>query len=392
MTVIALGSAQASTCLSSVQLKDGHWKLSFLDQCNQPTPQELFTLSISTRTVTEPAATRLLRDFPADQFFQHCIISPNIEIFNSSRLSRPSNGNRASSRYRPEASRRTTSNVDRRSPSDWRREELLALLPGQRIRPHTLPHPPTPGSPPIWPRLSLETTTGPVAIDPAKSALVVVDLQNYFLSALLGRPSDSVGMKVVDELLGHAIPACRKAGIPIMWLGLGLTEDDIEEMPPTIIKGFAADTNFRGHKKLGPLGSEIGPLELDHGKVVEGGRVMMRGQWNMALYPCLAETAEEQDIWVYQNRLSGFWGGTGVERALRVRGIRTLIFAGANTDQCVDGRLQDAFTKGWDCLMLSDGCATSSPEFCKQCIEFNCEAGRGFVLSCKQLADGVRKM
>lgn len=257
---------------------------------------------------------------------------------------------------------------------------------------YDLTHPPTPDSSPIRPRLSLKTTMGRATIDPAKTALVVVDLQNYFLSPLLSRPADSLGLKVVDSLLEHAIPACRKAGIPVVWLGWGLTEQDIEEMPPAIIKGFAADTNFGDHKKVGGLGSEIGPLELEDGEVIDGGRVMMRDQWNTAFYPRLADAAEAQDIWVYKNRLSGFWGGTGIEKALADRGIRTLIFSGANTDQCVGGSLQDAFTKGWDCLMLSDGCATTSPDFCKQCIEFNCEGGWGFVLSCEELADGVNKM
>jgi nicotinamidase-related amidase len=93
-----------------------------------------------------------------------------------------------------------------------------------------------------------------------------------------------------------------------------------------------------------------------------------------------------------QKPLVGVLGGTASEEELTSRGIRTLLFAGANTDQCVGGSLQDAFTKGWDCLLLSDGCATSSPEFAEQCIEFNCEEGWGFVLSCEDLAKGVDSM
>lgn len=81
-----------------------------------------------------------------------------------------------------------------------------------------LTHPPTPTSPSIYSRIPLETTKARVAIDPAKTALVVVDLQNYFLSPGLGRPSDAVGLKVVDELLQYGIPVCRKAGIQIVWL------------------------------------------------------------------------------------------------------------------------------------------------------------------------------
>lgn len=91
-------------------------------------------------------------------------------------------------------------------------------------------------------------------------------------------------------------------------------------------------------------------------------------------------------------RDSGEGGGTGVEDVLSSRGVRTLIFAGANTDQCVAGSLQNAFTKGWDCLLLSDGCATSSPNFAKQCIEYNCEGGWGFVLTCKDFATGINNI
>jgi len=221
-------------------------------------------------------------------------------------------------------------------------------------------------------------------------------MQNYFLSPLLGRPSSSVGLRVVDELLKHAIPACRKANMPIVWLGWGLTEQDIDEMPPSIARGFefGLDKNFDGGepKNLGALGEDIGQLKLDNGTVIEAGRVMMRDESNTAFYPRLAETAKPQDIWIYKNRLSGFWGGTEIEEALNSRGIRTLLFAGGNTDQCVAGSMQDAYTKGWDCLMLSDGCGTTSPEFATKCIEFNCENGWGFVLTCQQVADGVDNM
>lgn len=80
-----------------------------------------------------------------------------------------------------------------------------------------------------------------------------------------------------------------------------------------------------------------------------------------------------------------------MEEVLTSHGIRTLLSAGANTDQSVGGSLQDAFTKGWDCLMLSDCCATS-PEFAKQCIEFNTDGGWGFVLTSRQLVNGLDMM
>ncbi|KAI0813341.1 Isochorismatase-like protein [Xylaria sp. FL0064] len=257
---------------------------------------------------------------------------------------------------------------------------------------YDLTHPPTPSSTPIFPRIPLSTTSGAVAIDPSKSALVVVDLQNYFLSPALGRPSESVGLGVTGRLLKHAIPACRKAGIPVVWLCWGLTTEDIDDMPPTIVKGFAADTNFVDGKKIGPLGSDIGPVELEDGSTIDGGLVLVKDQWNSALWHQLLDATEKDDIHVYKNRLSGFWGGTGVEDVLTSRGIKTLLFAGCNTDQCVGGSVQGAYTKGWDCLLLSDGTATSSPAFAQQDIEYNVASGWGFVLTCEQFAEGVENM
>ncbi|KAG7005489.1 isochorismatase domain-containing protein [Physcia stellaris] len=257
---------------------------------------------------------------------------------------------------------------------------------------YDLTHPPTPKSPAIYPRIPLEATNACVAIDPAKTALVVVDLQNYFLSPAIGRPPDSMGMKAVDKLLHYAIPACRKVGIPVVWLNWGLSEQDIEEMPPTIVRGFAVDNNFNGHRNIEGLGSDVGSVRLDDGSIVEGGRVLMKDQWNSESFPPLAATHQPNDIHVDKNRLSGFWGGTAIEEALTARGIRTLLFAGVNTDQCVGGSLQDALAKGWDCILLSDGCATTSPQFAQQCIEFNSELGWGFLMSCEDLAKSINNM
>lgn len=47
-------------------------------------------------------------------------------------------------------------------------------------------------------------------------------------------------------------------------------------MPPTIIKGFAADNNFVTGKKIGPLGSDIGSVELEDGTMIDSGKGLMR--------------------------------------------------------------------------------------------------------------------
>ena len=299
-----------------------------------------------------------------------------------------------------------------------------------------LTHPPTPTSLPIHPRLPLQTTTARVTIDPAKSALVIIDMQSFFLSPNLGRSKESNGMKACNNLLEKAIPACRRAGVRVIWLNWGLTHEEIEDMPPATLRAFGFEslphdmpvdgekgretaiddhgvngsaTEIAQRYSLKPpfgkdprlyrgLGSDLGPVEMDDGSSVEGGKLLMRDQWNSALFlplenerqQGLGKKVEREDVWIHKNRMSGLWGGeTACSKYLESQGIKTLLFAGVNTDQCVGGTLQDAVTKGYDCLLLSDGCGTTSPDHSQECIEFNCSKTWGFALNCDDIVKGV---
>ena len=136
------------------------------------------------------------------------------------------------------------------------------------------------------------------------------------------------------------------------------------------------------------------------GGEVDAGRLLMRDQWNSALYGPLDELCQEgkrlevrPDVWIHKNRMSALWGGsTDLDEFLQREGIRSLLFTGVNTDQCVGGTLQDAFSKGYDCILLDDGAGTSSPEFAQNCIEYNAGKSWGFVSSCEKLARGVQEM
>ncbi|KAH0161539.1 Isochorismatase hydrolase, partial [Aureobasidium melanogenum] len=148
------------------------------------------------------------------------------------------------------------------------------------------------------------------------------------------------------------------------------------------------------------LGAWCGELKLADGTTVDAGRLLMRDAWNSALYPPLDTLYAEglnlpskPDVWIHKDRMSGMWGArTDCEDFLEEKGIRSLLFAGVNTDQCVSGTFTDAFSKGYDCVMLRDACGTTSPEFSQQCIEFNAAKSWGFVATCEDLAKGVEKM
>jgi nicotinamidase-related amidase len=304
-----------------------------------------------------------------------------------------------------------------------------------------LTHPSTPTSPPLHPRVSIQTTTAAITIQPPKTALVIIDMQNFFLSPQLGRPKDGAGLLAQQQLLTHAIPAARKAGIRIIWLNWGLTEKEVEDMPPATLRAFGFETvpaeefedfakvegkhaavDSHGVNEAAPqidkedeaaklvssgknpriyrgLGSDVGPVKLADGTEVQGGGLLMRDAWNSALTPELDAAYQEglkaspPDVWIHKNRMSGLWGsGSPCTEFLEKEGIKTLLFAGVNTDQCVGGSLQDAFTKGYDCILLSDGAGTTSPKSSQESIEFNCAKTWGFCVGCKGFKEGVEGM
>ncbi len=96
------------------------------------------------------------------------------------------------------------------------------------------------------------------------------------------------------------------------------------------------------------LGQEVGPVTIEDGSKVQGGRLLMRDTWNADVTPELKQSYEEgkkanpPDVWIHKNRMSGLWGDkTDCTEFLEKEGIKTLFFAGVNTDQCVGGSLQD---------------------------------------------------
>ena len=262
-------------------------------------------------------------------------------------------------------------------------------------------------------------------------------MQNFFISPALGRSKEGNGWKAQEKLIKYAIPAARRDGIRVVWLNWGLTQEEIDDMPPATLRAFGFETvpesveGFDGpEKKLAidehginqgatklheeliqaqgqdslrariykGLGREIGPVKLDDGSVVEGGRLLMRDTWNASLTPELEAqrqeglTANPPDVWIHKNRMSGLWGGgTMCTEFLEKEGIKTLIFAGVNTDQCVGGSLQDAFTKGFDCILLSDGSGTTSADSSQECIEYNAAKTWGFLMKCEDMANGTMR-
>lgn len=211
------------------------------------------------------------------------------------------------------------------------------------------------------------TTALPLTFDPKRSALVIIDMQNFFCSQRLGKSEKA------RELAGPirlSVEHAREIGMKVVWVNWGVRAD-LANLSPGVIRSF-----YRSGVHAG-FGSEL-PDGL--------GPILLKGSWSADLIDGLREIRQADDIWIDKHRTSGFFG-TELDQMLSAQGITTLFFAGVNTDQCVMGTLQDAHCIGYDCALLADCTATTSPTGAYDSVLYNVERSYGFLTNSVHFAE-----
>jgi nicotinamidase-related amidase len=155
---------------------------------------------------------------------------------------------------------------------------------------------------------------------PARTALVNVDLQNYFVE---NAPD---GFTVLERV-NRVAAACRQAGILVVHTAHVLRPDG---------------------SNTGVLG-ELIPEVREDGFLYEGSR-------SAALNEGLV--VEPGDVLLQKPRFGAFHG-TDLELILRGRGIDTIIISGISTDVCCDTTAREANARDFRVLFLSDGTAVN---------------------------------
>jgi nicotinamidase-related amidase len=212
-----------------------------------------------------------------------------------------------------------------------------------------------------------------VIFDGARAAMIVIDMQNDFCSPngwLAHIGVDIAPARRPIAPLQALLPALRTAGIKVIWVNWGNRPDRLN-LSPSLLHVYK------------PTGVGVGlgdPLPGNQARVLE------KGSWAAAIVDEL--TPDPADIHVAKYRMSGFWD-TELDSILRNLGITTLLFGGVNADQCVLCTLQDANFLGYDCLLVSDCAATTSPAYCWDATLYNVKQCFGFVASATAVQAGL---
>jgi ureidoacrylate peracid hydrolase len=224
---------------------------------------------------------------------------------------------------------------------------------------------------PDRPRQSLELDARPqgLTIDLARTALIVIDLQNDFCHAdgwLAGIGVDITPTRAAVDTLRSALPAIRSADIPIVWVNWG-NRPDGANLPPGVLHVYD------------PAGADTG---IGSVATASSSAVLEAGSWGAAVVDEL--DISDDDIRIDKYRMSGFVD-TVLDSVLRNLRVDTLLFAGVNADQCVLSTLMDAANIGYDVVLLTDAAATTSPEYCMEATIYNVRQCFGFTATAEDL-------
>jgi ureidoacrylate peracid hydrolase len=171
--------------------------------------------------------------------------------------------------------------------------------------------------------------------DPTRTALVVVDMQNFFCEE---EQMGAVAMarEIVPNINAIA-SALRGAGGVVVWLQSNLDEAVARDWS-TFFDYFNRPEAAAG--------------------IVAG---LTRGTHGYDLWPAL--DALPGDTYVEKNRFSAFIeGSSDMHAVLQARGIDTLLITGTVTNVCCESTARDASMLNYKTVMVADGNAASSDE------------------------------
>src|SRR5437667_5506417 len=188
--------------------------------------------------------------------------------------------------------------------------------------------------------VTLNAKPEPIAINPARTAVIVVDMENDFVAkgGMFDRAgADISGAQKAIAPTAKVLAAARQAGMKIIYLKMGY-RPDLSDL------GAPDSVNRTRHLKFG-VGQKI--------RAPDGreSRILIRDTWNTDIVPELKP--QPSDIVLYKTRFSGFYQ-TDLDATLKKLGIKYLIVAGVTTSICVESTVRDAMFRDYLCVLLKD--------------------------------------
>ncbi len=172
------------------------------------------------------------------------------------------------------------------------------------------------------------------SLDPAKTAFVIVDMQNTFCQE--GSPAEVPASRDICAGINAFNAGLRKLGVKIIWVTHANTGDGERSDWDNFFNVFVADElRQRTIESLAP------------------------GERGQRIYDALE--VDPADLHVIKNRYSALIpGASSLERMLRGYGVENVLIGGVKTNVCCESTARDAMMLDFKVVMVSDCLAALS--------------------------------
>lgn len=220
----------------------------------------------------------------------------------------------------------------------------------------------------------LQAEPEPVEIDLKRTAVVLVDMQNAFVSRggmfdLWG--FDITGCQRVIEPIKEITSTARTRGIKVIYIAHRYSLDLCET-------GGPESSHWYKSAKI-----------VDYYERPEWrNNLIIRGTWGAEIVEELKPL--EGDTVVEKPRFSAFFG-TNLDVILKTYNIRYLVFVGVATNICVEASIRDASYLDYFPILVSDATANEGPQLTQEATIFNVKAVYGWVTTAENFVKAVQK-
>lgn len=207
----------------------------------------------------------------------------------------------------------------------------------------------------------LQTEPEPLEIDLKRTAVVIIDMQNTFVSKggffdLLG--ADISPSQKIFQPIGKITSTARAKGLKVLYVvhyqAPDLSDSGGQNSPnwyKSAIRSYREKPEWRD-------------------------RLNIRDTWGAEIVEGLKP--QKGDIVIEKQRYSAFFA-TNLDMILKSYNSKYIVFTGVATNICVEASLRDTFYLEYFSILISDACASSGKPFTHDATISNVKACYGWV-------------
>jgi ureidoacrylate peracid hydrolase len=221
-------------------------------------------------------------------------------------------------------------------------------------------------------RVTVNAKPEPIEIDLHRTAIIVVDMQNAFVSKggmFDTFAQDLSGARRVIDNNRKIIETARRAGCKIVFLKMSYDSDYSNSGGPD-------SPNW--HKELGLVMMRKNPKYW--------GRFVTEGSWDEEI--CAELEGHPGDVVIRKQRYSGF-AGTNLDVVLKTYQVKFCIYTGVATNICVESTLRDGYFLDYWPILVSDAVNHAGPSITQEATLWNVEALFGWVTTTDDLLKSI---